>query len=287
MGIAGGADMDWGNLGWNGSAAPVPVIYVGTPGSRQKTVACLVHTDTGILTAIVKVPLGHKAADAIRGESTILDTLASEMPGYAPRSVFVDPEAGIAVQEPVAGHPTGRRLGDAHLAWLRGLVIPGESISLREVAQGFMGQIEDIRRDTKTGPLGILDRAIGEMDDATPLPAVWIHGGFAPWNLKRAPDGSLRAIDWEAAVRRGMPLFDLVNFQSIQAFLFAEKELFPRRFLVQLRRHAEQLGIASAMVLKVVRACLIQDWLRCQNDGNVSRAAFPLQGLEHSRAVIL
>lgn len=48
-----------------------------------------------------------------------------------------------------------------------------------------------------------------------PLPVVWQHRDFTPWNLLRAPgrpgQGDLRVLDWEGA-RPGLPLCDLLHF---------------------------------------------------------------------------
>jgi hypothetical protein len=38
------------------------------------------------------------------------------------------------------------------------------------------------------------------------------HGDFAPWNLIRLPDGTLRVIDWEYGTLEGFPYLDLVHY---------------------------------------------------------------------------
>ncbi len=40
-------------------------------------------------------------------------------------------------------------------------------------------------------------------------PVVLQHGDFAPWNLVRTGDGSLRALDWEYGCIEGFPFFDI------------------------------------------------------------------------------
>jgi len=43
-------------------------------------------------------------------------------------------------------------------------------------------------------------------------PIVLQHGDFAPWNLIVAPDGSLRALDWEYANTEGFPYIDFAYY---------------------------------------------------------------------------
>jgi thiamine kinase-like enzyme len=38
------------------------------------------------------------------------------------------------------------------------------------------------------------------------------HGDFAPWNIVRLPDGSLRALDWEYANAEGFPYLDIAYY---------------------------------------------------------------------------
>jgi thymidylate kinase len=269
---------NWEHLGWPLAKPPVPVIYVGTPGPNRKAVLGLIDSQKGKVTSIGKVPLGPSAGLANNHEVDILDTLAKEKPGRAPSNLFVDRRNGIATQEFFYGSPTGRRLTERHVAFLVDLAIPGETISLREVVKDLGRQIkslEHIDREART----VLERTLGEADDPSLLPAVWEHGDFAPWNLKSGTNGSLQAVDWEAASRQGLPLFDLVYFHSIQAFLFGEKELFPKWFRALLSQYLERLGIAPGMTRKIIRACIVRDWLRRHEEGDRARAAFLLRTL--------
>src|SRR5262249_44757195 len=43
-----------------------------------------------------------------------------------------------------------------------------------------------------------------------PVPVVWCHRAFSPWNICRA-DGEVRVTDWEEA-KPGLPLVDLLYF---------------------------------------------------------------------------
>ena len=99
------------------------------------------------------------------------------------------------------------------------------------------------------------------------------------------PNGELRfeampnTAEVKGASRQGLPLFDLVYFRSIQAFLFEEKKLFPPAFGAILSQYLERLGIAPGMTRKIVRACIVRDWLRRHEEGDRARAAFLLRTL--------
>jgi hypothetical protein len=272
---------NWEHLGLSHARPPVPVIYIGAPNATRKAVLGLIDSQEKKVISIGKVPLGPAAGYSINHEIDILDRLAHEKPGRAPHSLFVDRKNGIATQEFFAGSPTGRRLTENHLAYLVDLAIPGETVSLHEIVQGLRQKIqaqEDINPETHA----LLDRALGEVDDPSPLPEVWEHGDFVPWNLKSATNGSLLAIDWEAASRRGLPGFDLVYFSSMQMFLFGEKELFSKSFRGLLNQYLERLDIVPGMTGKIIRACIARDWLRCHEEGNRPRSAFLLRMLASS-----
>src|SRR5574340_217149 len=66
-------EIDWRALGWNRSADPVPLVYLGTPGPRRKAVIHLVDPVSRICQIVVKVPLCAGARQAILREAEALD----------------------------------------------------------------------------------------------------------------------------------------------------------------------------------------------------------------------
>ncbi len=233
----------------------------------------MIDSEASRVAAIGKIPLGPRARHAIIHEVEILTRLEKDRPGLAPRTLFVDSTTGIAAQEFLVGKPTGRRLTEAHLAWLFDLEIPGETISLREVAEGLAQEISKLN-GLDQGRHGALNRVVTEIDDPSPLRATWVHGDLAPWNLKHAPGQTLVAIDWEHASPKGLPLFDLIYYRSMQAFIFQEKELFPRSMQSLLRRAMDYFDIGPTIFRKIVLACLAQDWLRGHQEGDLARASY-------------
>jgi hypothetical protein len=266
-------EKNWDHLGWALAQPPVLVIYVGTPSPHRKAILCLVDSANGRVLSIGKVPLGPVAGVAINREADNLEKLAKEKPGRAPGTYFLDRKNGITTQEFIAGSPTSGRLTESHLDCLLDLAIPDETMSLHQEVETSENKIRALG-NIAPKDREVLMKALGKADDPAPLPAVWEHGDFAPWNLKRAQDGSLKAIDWEEASRSGLPLFDLVYFHLIQALELGEKDIFPGVFVEFLNRYLDHLGIAREMAGKIVRAAIVRYWLRFHEAGDGARADF-------------
>jgi len=264
---------DWQHLGWNHASQPVPVIYVGTPGPSRKAVLGLIDTREKKVKSIGKVPLGPSAGLAINHEVYILNTLAKEKPGHAPRSLFIDRKNSFTLQEFIPGVPTGRRLTEKHVEFLVDLVVPGETRTLQKVSADLARQINVLSRiDPEIR--AILESTLLEADDPSPLPVVWEHGDFAPWNIKKITAGPLRAIDWEASSRQGLPLFDLTYFRLIQAFLFHEREVFSRSDIRIFLQYMASLGIPEELFAQLIICCLVKSWWHFYKQNNHPMAQY-------------
>jgi len=268
----------WNHLGWSLPRPPVPVIYVGTPGPNRKVVLGLVDSQMNKVISVGKSPLGPNGGTAINYEAEVLDDMEREKPGRAPRNLFLDRYKGISSQEFIEGLPTGRQLTERHVAYLVDLVIAEETLSLREVAEQMNEEIEALE-EIDPESRSLLDRVIAEADDSPSIPKVWEHGDFAPWNIKIVEGGTLQAVDWEYASRKGLPLFDFIFFHSMQKFLFGETTLFPKGAAYHLGSYMDKLGIPQANAKKLIQVCLVRDWLRCQKTSERSRGDFLMEML--------
>ena len=273
LGISGYEDQTWDHLGWSGSEPPVPVIYIGTPGPARKAIVGLVDRQTHCITTVAKVPLGSDSRRAIAHEADILERLDEEKPGLAPRTLFMNYTTGATLQDALDGEPTSRKLTQTHIKWLLKLVNTEETFSLRKYAQGLAEQIGGYK-DIDRGTIDALLCMLSEIDASWHLPSVWVHGDFAPWNLVKRQGGSIAALDWENALPRGLPLFDLIYFISIQAFLFGERRIISAPMKPMLRHYLDCLGIDPGVFRKLFLMCLVEDWLRCNDAGNRQRALF-------------
>jgi len=219
IGVLGAPDRSWSHLGWTNERSPVPVIYVGTPGPSRKAVAHLVDFSKCKPVAVAKVPLGVRSAKNILHEANILKPLEKEKPEIAPNIRYVDMATGISLQDSINGRSSFRSITQTHMDWLAGLHRPGANTFLREQSETLMKglvQLEKIEERTRH----LLENILEQLDDPTPLPAFWVHGDFAPWNLKWIKKGKLVAVDWEEASQTGLPGIDLIYFHVIQDFLF-------------------------------------------------------------------
>lgn len=264
----------WAHLGWTERHEPIPIVYVGTPGATRKAVAALFSSERRRLTGIAKVPLAEGAMNAIRAESATLRVLAEERPGLAPGLLWADPLRGVAVQEAVAGARAGTTLTEAHVDWLAGLRLPGESLSLRSVADAMHSWMSAAGGDA-LAIISSLQRVLAAIDDPTPLPAVWTHGDFAPWNLKCDSAGAMRAVDWEQAERKGLPLFDLVYHQAQLSYLLGRSAALTT-LARWASRYLDYLGIANGQLPRIVTACFALDTWRWWRIGHAGRATFSL-----------
>src|SRR5690606_25234711 len=135
-----------------------------------------------------------------------LERLSHEGRVAAPRLTKLDRAAGVSEQTWLDGRPSGPRFSRAHAEFLASLE---RTVGVISVARQSMRMAESLdRRVPVEEHRRPIQRLLAAANDETPLPAHWVHGDFAPWNLK--VDGRrLVACDWEEAEAEGLPLQDL------------------------------------------------------------------------------
>ncbi len=248
------AGIDWRRMAWNGSAPPVPIIYLGTPGMSRKAVIHLVERASGQCAAIVKVPLAEGAKPAILREADMLATLAEEKYLCAPRLRHVDRERGIATQTFISGTSGERRFSGRCGDLLRCLVLRDETTT---IAEGAVVLQEPAAFESHPDLLSAL---LAELGDTRRLPACWVHGDFAPWNIKRRPGQEWMLIDWEDAQRGGLPLHDYYHFLHMQDYLFGQR---PTVHFTAAEHLAATMGITATQCRKLEIAYLADSYLKC------------------------
>jgi hypothetical protein len=78
-------------------------------------------------------------------------------------------------------------------------------------------------------------------------PVVIQHGDFAPWNLLRGPDGTVRAVDWEYGTLEGFPYLDLAHFiLQTSALIYRRAPLQAARYAARYLSGRLDLGLSSA-----------------------------------------
>lgn len=261
----------------------VPVIYIGTPGRTRKAVVTLVGKEDVRPVAVAKLPLSDGAATNILHEAAVLERLALVRPELAPRLLSVDAGKGIAVQEAVFGRLTDRKLTSHHVDWLCRLRT-SKTTTIADYSGELLARIEKTSGDT-SGQRAYLIALLRGLGDTAPLPTVWVHGDFAPWNLKETTDG-LRAIDWEEAQEGGLPLVDLVYFFAIQGYLFGRRldcmDDFPCHPLVQ--RYTAEFGLTQQQATRLALLALVSFWLQQRHQQDHQHAVFLFTIVERMRA---
>jgi hypothetical protein len=260
---------DWESLGWRGVEPPIPVIYLGTPGTRRKAVVHLVDRASGSCKSVVKVPLTDEAKIAVLHEAEVLQGLADEHYEHSPRLLHVDWTRAITTQTFVEGSPGSRKLTPELCRLLQSLLLPDETTTLAEHsafwARNFLSICDDA---PESGP--VVD-ALDEVRDDSPLPTCWEHGDFTPWNIKRIPGGGCALLDWENAHRRGLPLQDAFHFLHMQDWLFDQR---PRLHAAEIWDEAVGLGLYPEQCVTLEVAYLVGAYVECVKQKNHDRARF-------------
>jgi hypothetical protein len=273
--VAGFDGIDWTSVGWKSSTKPVAAVYLGTPGPSRKAVIHLLDPSSGICQMIVKVPINETASPAILREADLLVGLDAEGCTFGPRLLSVDRDRGIAAQTFLPGTNGSRRLLPEYLQLLRSLGLTGEMTSIVEHAATLQEQL--LWSVDSGGDLASVMAALSQLCDAKPLPAFWVHGDFAPWNIKHASDGAAALLDWEDARRGGLPLHDAFHFLHIQDYLFGKR---PTSHARALNHFAGVVGLTASQCRKLEIAYLAHSYLQRLNGHQPRHSLFLLDTLD-------
>ena len=121
--------------------------------------------------------------------------------------------------------------------------------------------------------------AVEELQDDRLLPACWVHGDFAPWNIRSTTDGGCVLIDWEEARADGLPLQDAFHFLHAQDFLFRRK---PTTHVALLAQPAKAMDLPVAVVRKLELAYLVEAYATCVAEARNDRKRFVIRALKCS-----
>ena len=169
---------------------------------------------------IVKVPLTEAAKRAIAHEAQTLIELQREGFEPAPRLVVLDSHDGVASQTVVHGsralmrYSTRQPLCCKRSSFRTNRRRCGDAMSSVEQEAG--------RLELSPADMALLSSALNAIDDCSQLPAVRVHGDFAPWNI-RLQNGSAALVDWEDSRAHGLPLYDAYHFVHMTRCLFGKR----------------------------------------------------------------
>ncbi|HEX4029763.1 MAG TPA: phosphotransferase [Terracidiphilus sp.] len=263
--------------GWHGDA-DLPVVLVGNDSDTRKLLVFLRDRSRG-QDVLVKVALKPGARASICNEARTLESLDPLL--RAPRLLRADHDAAITVQEYLPGRLGDRRCKPQYVALLLRMAEGAAAIPLgeqgRRLAERLRVRVDD---DARAAPR--LDAALALLDRQAVVPAVLVHGDFAPWNIRELPDGGCTLIDWEMAGRGGLALHDLCHFYFMQTRVFAPHGRFYGALLAEgaWRSYMRGLGLTDSLLKPLAAAYLLEMLTRYREGRETDAARFCLRQLD-------
>jgi hypothetical protein len=254
------------------------VFYIGTPSSVQKLVVTLLERETGLPTAIMKLPIGKDATGNIRHEATILEELHSWKDKISPLLHSITPQ-GISMQEAFDGKIAGFDLTRQHIDLLAKLKHDNKYTTLQEQAIALKDSSASFSMSEEEKEL--FESILNVLEDETELPSFCNHGDFSPWNVITGKQGLL-LFDWERASFQGLPVIDLFHFLMTQRLILKKEPLFQAYRHASVQEYLQRIKFnASEAVLK--KLCLyyfVGNWLNTRKEGSLEEKEKALQNLK-------
>jgi len=256
----------------------VPVIYIGTPNDSRKAVAGIINTSNSEIAGIAKIPLGPVAKEKITHEASVLEQLTAEKPKIAPHLISYNDDTGISIQESINGPLSSSRLTREHIDLLLQLQEEGSTTTLSSHCDNLISQLGQLPSDFNESTQQVVE-IVNAISDKSDLPAVWCHGDFAPWNIKKTKHG-LALFDWEDAEKSALPLQDICHFHYCQEHLLGlENNISQILKQSPVHDYCQTLAIDNAMADKLAQFYLAKAWCFRAQSGDRDYAAFLLDKL--------
>lgn len=203
----------------------LPVIYLGTPGSRRKAVVTLIDVNSKEVFAVLKMPLSTFGGESIAREANALTLLKKYAVNGVPTLLNLNIASSCSLQSYQHGKSSSRSITLKHIQWL--LALPKLTIETTFTDQKLkFHRLRKVNQaDLNISDLIAIDMAIDKLDCKDTFQLMLCHGDFTPWNIKIDDDGGCQVVDWEDFCETGSPLFDITHFYFIQAHLFQEHQL--------------------------------------------------------------
>jgi Phosphotransferase enzyme family len=217
--------------------------YMGVPAPHRKVTAQALTPD-GRTLAYAKIATSPLAQVAVKTERRALLRLSESagLQGRIPKVLGTFDWHGGTILLITTGppRPGPRELSSVHLRFCTQL---SQSFGVQETfvespmwtrMSEIWLRLQDGSPETLPDNLGrALERLHEELGPVS-MPLSLAHGDFAPWNTRLEPR-FLFVLDWERASEGMSPLYDVFNFQALQAALQGRRKgIRDRRFLLTL-----------------------------------------------------
>jgi len=227
------------------SSKYIPVIYVGTPGEQQKAVITLVEVANIAPVTVIKVALEYAACGSLLVEANTLVALQEKKVTNVPQLQSISKDNTYSSQSIVPGKLSTRTLSKIHINLLLSLAGASMTLKFSDYKAAIVNNITKNKANICNEQLVICKKALTYIRNDSEIPAVIVHGDFAPWNLKVQKSDALAAIDWEDSKLVGLPLWDLCHFYFIQEHLFQDLSSVDQLFdNILIDSYFERLNIA-------------------------------------------
>jgi hypothetical protein len=136
-------------------------------------------------------------------------------------------------------------------------------------------------RRMRDGGMPELDTLLEPLADKA-WPLTVHHGDFAPWNLLRTSDGTLRVIDWEYGVLEGFPYLDLAYYVlQTSALIYRRAPLSAARYSSAYLSLHPRLGLNAAEARALTGLAAYDAYRKSSEEGRL-----PDDGLQPWRRAI-
>ena len=217
---------------------------------NQKLVVVMYGSDLRPF-GFAKLARGGPGAAQVRNEWEAIRSLppALHMGRHAPAILHYETNSGLTllVTAPMPGVPASLDITRGDLEILSKLTGPARRVQTSDLFQQLLRLPRELRFHS-------LWRRIESLA-AREVPATFVHGDFAPWNIRRVGDHSA-ALDWEKAVGDGLPMFDITTHR-LRSLRVARRSI--PSMLARLRKDAEDniYGLDPRTADDLVIACLM------------------------------
>jgi len=194
---------------------PSFAILAGNPEAPGRRFILLLFDEQDRPCAVVKAGITPEAIRLLKQEAAVLDQAPSSALGLPQlHAVQHSPSLCALALDYIEGEPPRAGITTRLPQVLGSWVNTSRTVPTQEVPAW--------QRLIAACPGDPILQAIRPGMEASRFHPVLYHGDLAPWNIKVAPDGSWRVLDWERGERTGLPCWDWFHYR-VQVGLLVDR----------------------------------------------------------------
>ena len=261
----------------------------GTYGSK-KVLVFLSDPSVARPSIVVKLTRESIFNQRLENEAQALETLETRGfgQGTVPRAVFIGEHAGLAVVGESAVHGVPFRLQssgradcqwfEAAMSWLLSLSAAtvdrhgADPVAVASVLESLLDKYLEVYGPPDEHHMFLASQIDEIRRSDEPFPLVFQHGDPGTWNALALPDGRVAFLDWEAAEKEGMPLWDLFYFVRSYAVstgprrradvIFLKDKGLAHALSLAIDKHVAATGLRRTLAGPLFYTCLMHRALK-------------------------